>query len=728
MESLKQIIQSLTISAEEKEALFKELKDAQKALESAEFRYKRTLKDKEAITNILNASLEEIGKQKKIIEEAKNEINKNLQELDRQKREADIEAALERVRAEMMSMRRSEDLRQVIATVFKQLQDLGFDAPASALIIYNRDLSAEHWMTGFSQDIYPESYKIPYNDHPYFTGLLQAWQNGVPFQEFLFEGDLKVNYAGWLFEHSDFKYLPEEFKKEVGSPERTVISDAYMRYGMLEVISRESLPEAKVLILKRFSTVIEQTYTRFLDIQKVEEQAREAKKQASLDRMRAEITSMRTTVDLERITPLIWNELTNMQVPFIRCGVLIIKEAKEQIEVYLSTPAGEAIAAFLLPITDKVDFIKQIYVHWQKKHPYLTHWDASDFVAWTETLVENSIVPPGERYSTEKPPDHLYLHFLPFVQGMLYVGNTAPLNEGEISLVHSLKEAFSTAYARYDDFTRLEAAKQQIEKALADLRATQAQLIQIEKMASLGELTAGIAHEIQNPLNFVNNFSEANKELIEELQVELQNRSVVEAIAISLDIKANEEKINYHGKRADNIVKAMLQHSRASSGQREFVNINQLAEEYLRLSYQGARTKDKSFTASIQTCFDESIGAVKVIPQDIGRVLLNLFNNAFYAVQQKKQRLNGQFEPRVEVSTRKDANEILITVKDNGIGIPENVLSKIYQPFFTTKPTGEGTGLGLSLSYDIITKGHGGELKVESRQGEGAAFVVHLPA
>jgi len=276
--------------------------------------------------------------------------------------------------------------------------------------------------------------------------------------------------------------------------------------------------------------------------------------------------------------------------------------------------------------------------------------------------------------------------------------------------------------------------KSKVEKTLDELRNTQSQLIQSEKMASLGELTAGIAHEIQNPLNFVNNFSEVNTELIDELKNELATGNQQLAIEIADDIKSNEQKINHHGKRAGDIVKGMLQHSRSSTGIKEPTDINALADEYLRLSYHGLRAKDKKFNAEIKTDFDESIGKINIIPQDIGRVLLNLYNNAFYACaersrsavnEQNAQKLN-LYQPTVSVSTKKSGNSVLITVSDNGNGIPQKIVDKIFQPFFTTKPTGQGTGLGLSLSYDIV-KAHGGEINVETKEGEESEFIIQLP-
>jgi signal transduction histidine kinase len=278
-------------------------------------------------------------------------------------------------------------------------------------------------------------------------------------------------------------------------------------------------------------------------------------------------------------------------------------------------------------------------------------------------------------------------------------------------------------------------ANKVLESTLTNLKSTQSQLIQSEKMASLGELTAGIAHEIQNPLNFVNNFSEVNTELIGELKEERNKeiRDFKNEDDILNDIKDNSEKINHHGKRAGDIVKGMLQHSRSSTGVKEPTNINALADEYLRLSYHGLRAKDKEFNATINTDFDQSIGATNIIPQDIGRALLNLYNNAFYAVTEKKKQQPNGYDPTVSVSTKKVNNKVEIRVKDNGNGIPQKVVDKIFQPFFTTKPTGQGTGLGLSLSYDII-KAHGGEIKVESKEGEGLSgeqteteFIIQLP-
>ncbi|UZD21383.1 ATP-binding protein [Algoriphagus halophytocola] len=312
----------------------------------------------------------------------------------------------------------------------------------------------------------------------------------------------------------------------------------------------------------------------------------------------------------------------------------------------------------------------------------------------------------------------------------------AAQKELEYKQSQKLKDALEIQVA--ERTAEITAQKEELLNTLNELKSMQSQLIQSEKMASLGELTAGIAHEIQNPLNFVTNFSELNNELLQELKVELENGDLDEVKLILSDLQANEEKIIHHGKRADAIVKGMLQHSRSSTGVKEPTDINELADEYLRLSYHGLRAKDKTFNATMETDFDQSLGRVEVVSQEIGRVILNLVNNAFYAVAARKElheknKIEEPYQPTVWVSTLHEKGRLIIKVRDNGTGIPQQVKEKIFQPFFTTKPTGHGTGLGLSLSYDII-KAHGGELQVhsvayseQSNTQSGTEFVIDIP-
>ena len=448
---------------------------------------------------------------------------------------------------------------------------------------------------------------------------------------------------------------------------------------------------------------------------------------ASLERVRSVIASMRGKEDLPKITPVIWEELISVGVPFNRCGVFIIDEKEKIIESYLSTPDGQSLGIFNLPF-EAHEIAGKLVDNWQSGKIYYEHWDKKEFLEWMHTMMDLGHIESSRTYQGDiKPPESLNLHFVPFDQGMLYVGNDMQLADDELGLVKSLADAFAIAYARYEDFKLLEKAKNKTEKALEELKSAQTQLIQSEKMASLGELTAGIAHEIQNPLNFVNNFAEVSVDLIEELDEEMANDNTEDVESIKQDLKQNLIKINHHGQRASSIVKGMLEHSRTDAGEKVSTDINALVDEYLRLAYHGLRAKDKSFNADFKVEAEDGLPKIKVLPQDLGRVLLNLINNAFYAVAiRAKEGVDG-YQPNVVITTKKLDKAVEIRLNDNGGGIPAELLEKIFQPFFTTKPTGEGTGLGLSLSYDIITKGHGGDLKVNTEDGVGTEFIIVLP-
>jgi len=636
-------------------------------------------------------------------------------------REMRVEASLERVRGRAMSMMKSDDLLGICQILFEELQQSGLGELRNTMINIYDDDKESFLNYDYSWNKKTRVVKIPYKSHSVIKSFLrQAKMKSDALAEIVVTG----------YELETWK----EFRREGGQLEDAKLDESTEIYyyfysigtGAVGISRFSPISKKQLDILKRFRNVFELCYRRYTDVVDAEAQASEAVKQAALDRIRADIASMRRISDLDRITPLIWNELTILGIPFIRCGVFIMDTQQQLIHTFLSAPDGQAIAAFHMSFGTPGK-TRLILEHWQKNEVYMEHWKDSDFVDLANTLIRQQAIESRDQYLANVPRGGFYLHFLPFLQGMLYVGNTTQLNENEIKLTQSIANAFSTAYARYEDFNNLEAAKKQVESTLDELQAAQKQLVQSEKMASLGELTAGIAHEIQNPLNFVTNFSEVNKELIDEMQQEMDKGNIIGAKEISNHIKENEDKILLHGKRADAIVKGMLQHSRPSAGVKEPTEINALAEEYFRLSYHGLRAKDKNFNASLNTDFDKSIGKINIIPQDIGRVLLNLYNNAFYAVSEKKNQRPIGYDPTVSVSTKKIAEKIEIRVKDNGNGIPQKVVDKIFQPFFTTKPTGQGTGLGLSLSYDII-KAHGGEIMVNSKEGEGAEFIIELPA
>ncbi|MFI5134193.1 MAG: sensor histidine kinase [Chitinophagales bacterium] len=640
---------------------------------------------------------------------------------------------MEKVRARAMAMQKPGELVEVAQLLRKEMGLLGVEELETSSIYIHDEVSGttECWYA--IQDIREQNRKlvtdhmiINLNDTWVGREMLKFYTSGQKQASIVMQGENRKEWINYCSQHST---LLQGYYGDV-IPERTYhllkFSNGYMGAASPGDISAESWE-----LLKRATSVFSLAYTRFNDLQLAEANAKEAIKQSALDRIRADIASMRTIADLDRITPLIWNELTILGLPFIRCGVFIMDESQKLIHTFLSTPDGKAIAAFHIPYTTPGN-ISQVLNHWYEKKNYIDHWDEKAFTEFAATLVKQGVLVSSQQYLQTIPHGGFHLHFLPFLQGMLYVGNTDRLSEDQIKLIQSVADAFSTAYARYEDFNKLEAAKQQVDKTLVDLKQAQTQLVQSEKMASLGELTAGIAHEIQNPLNFVNNFSDVSNELLEEMKNELEKGNTEDAIAIAEDVRQNLEKILHHGKRADAIVKGMLQHSRTSSGQKELTDINVLADEYLRLAFHGLRAKDKSFNAKFETDFDSSIEKINVIPQDIGRVILNLINNAFYAASAKAlATADSNYVPTVTVTTKKlsdkpDSHRVELRVIDNGNGIPQKLLEKIFQPFFTTKPTGQGTGLGLSLSYDIV-KAHGGEIKVETKGGEGSEFIISLP-
>jgi signal transduction histidine kinase/ketosteroid isomerase-like protein len=684
-----------------------------------------------------------LGRFAKVFEQAYTRFL-DLQRAEANAREATIEAALERVRSKAMAMHTSEEVGQAIHSLFAELDNLKLRMIRCGIVIIHKEKYMLAWTTSIAEGnrLTNVSGKIDMSIHPLLNLLYESWLAGEEFFYYELEGEVSIDYYMALAKVAQYK-LPD-----IHEIKGKHYCQVFMfKEGGLYAFTPDPIGEHEALIFRRFANVFTLTYQRYQDLQVVESRAKEAVKQAALDRVRAEIASMRTVSDLDRITPLIWRELTTLGIPFVRCGVFIMDEEKQLIHTFLSTPEGKAIAAFHLPYSSSPFF--DAMEEWRAKKIHITHWDTEGFAALAESLVKEGQIATPEQYLRTVPKEGLYLHYVPFLQGILYVGNTQQLPDDHLHLIQSVADAFSTAYARYEDFNKLEAAKTQVENTLKDLRAAQNQLVQSEKMASLGELTAGIAHEIQNPLNFVNNFSEVSNELMDELKQELarlpdgqaagspdasgqdadmyrQHRQLADELV--KDIKQNLEKINFHGKRAADIVKGMLQHSRTSTGQKELTDLNALCDEYLRLAYHGLMAKDKSFNSKFETNFDPSLPKVSVIPQDIGRVVLNLINNAFYAVSEwlRQAQPDSGYEPRVTVATKNLGNKIEIMVKDNGTGIPEKVKEKIFQPFFTTKPTGQGTGLGLSLSYDIV-KAHGGELKVETKEGEGSEFIIMLP-
>ena len=579
-------------------------------------------------------------------------------------------------------------------------------------------------------------------DTHFSIGIFEHWIKQKTFAYTLKGKDLTKYYkvvAGTNF------HLPKSVTSMIGKNTAHYYLCVMYPAGGLYAFKESPFSEEAAHIMQRFADGFHLAYTRYEDLQNSEARAREAIKAASLDRVRAEIASMRTKEDLEKITPLIWTELTTLGIPFFRCGIFIVDELNKNVQVFLTTPSGGSQTSLVLPFGSS-DVLSATIAQWRQKRIFTDYWSKDRFIAWTNSVIAEGYVKSSDEYGTDaEAPDHIALHFLPFAQGMLYVGSDESLTESELEITQALADAFSVAYARYEDFASLEDAKTRVESTLVELQAAQNQLIHSEKMASLGELTAGIAHEIQNPLNFVNNFSEVSSELIEEAQEELKKGDIEEANDILTDLIQNLDKINHHGQRASSIVKGMLDHSRTSSGEKVPTDINALCDEYLRLAYHGMRAKDKGFNVKFETDFQQNLPKINILSQDIGRVILNLVNNAFQACQAKaeaeeyqalvllKTELVGRrpgFNPSGAEAGAGDKSKLQradsplgvrgerrlkITISDNGPGIPEEIKDKIFQPFFTTKVTGQGTGLGLSLSYDIV-KAHGGEVAV-GKQG-----------
>ena len=644
----------------------------------------------------------------------------DLQKVEAQVREAQIEAALERVRARTMAMHHSDELTSVAEVVFAQFKRLAFPA-LRRVGIQIMDTEAEtmsFWTSAASDQPGIHRVTVPMAENAKIREIVAGWRAGTPRFAVTFEGQALQEFMEHIIRYG-WRYPAEE-----STPASVVMNFASYSYGLLNAITYNPIAEADFDILERFARVLEQTYTRFLDLKQAEARAREAARQAALDRVRAEIASMRSADDLQRITPLIWRELTTLGVPFFRCGVFIMDEDTEQIQAFLTDPEGASLTTLEIPY-DSAPKTHDVVVYWHNREVYTDVWNREQFVDWTETITARGyIAPTGSYQRAADPPKALALHFAPFAQGMLYVGSTDPLDEEAIDTVKALADAFAVAYARYEDFQRLEAKNEEVEAALADLRATQQQLIHSEKMASLGVLTAGIAHEIKNPLNFINNFAALSRELVDELEA---TTTPAERQVLLADLKASAEKIEAHGRRADDIVRSMMQHAHGGSHQRERVDFNRFVNEYVDLARHGKRAQQPDFNVEILREYDESVGRVAVVPQEMGRVLINLLTNAFDAVAERLLWAKESYAPQVRIATQHSDHQVELRVEDNGPGISPEVKARIFEPFFTTKPAGSGTGLGLSMSYDIVTQGHGGTLEVESEEGHGAVFVVTLP-
>jgi signal transduction histidine kinase len=728
------------LSADEKETFSNAVKEVDKELSITAFKLDCSEKAKGATAILLEETIEELEQKRKVVEA--------------QNRELEIESSLERVRTVAMGMQNPAEMVDVCKIISEQLEFLKVKdiRNVQTAVIYETKgtyINYEYY-TRHNQLLTTEvSYKTHHLQQQFANQMLKG--AGEFFSPSL-EGQ---QVKDWYEYQKTTNQFADSFLEGAQTLNYYMFSLGPVALG---ISTYSPLKEEEINLFKRFRNVFELAYRRFTDIQIAEAQAREALIEASLERIRSAAMAMRDSAELGGIIYKLYGELTKLDARLDRCFIMIVNPENKGITWWLAGKEGLlAENGFFVPINQHPSHLMYLesWKNRTKKWQYLFEgkekrdWDRFGF-SKTE-LVRLPDIIKKDMAAVEK----IYLSGSSDEFGSLVTGSHNPLPEEQQDIISRFAIAFNQAFIRFLDLQKAEAqarqaeldliaikeAKQKAEEALTELKATQKQLIQSEKMASLGELTAGIAHEIQNPLNFVNNFSEVNTELIDELEQEVEKGNLDEVKALAKDIRENEQKINHHGKRADAIVKGMLQHSRSSNGIKEPTDINALTDEYLRLAYHGLRAKDKSFNATLKTDFDETVGKIDIIPQDIGRVILNLITNAFYAcaersrstVDEKKKQagstLSGleitNYEPTVSVSTKKRNGTVEITVADNGPGIPQKVLDKIFQPFFTTKPTGQGTGLGLSLAYDIV-KAHGGELRVETKEGEGSVFQIIL--
>ncbi|TXE14742.1 ATP-binding protein [Algoriphagus aquimarinus] len=670
----------------------------------------------------------------------------DLQKAEAQAREARIESSLERVRAQTMAMHNSEDVGKCIVMMFEELTALGVNEKTRFGIgILNHDNENNQLWTASKNG---EEFKLHIGHlemswHPLLKSARKAWKEQVSLHTYVLEGEDLLNYYQMLNQAPDYKIqIPIE-----KLPEREFHYGFVFEHGFFYAFSPSEYPADLIQIIHRFSSLFGQTYRRYLDLKKAEAQAREAQIESSLERVRSRTLAMQSSNELAETAAVLFAQLIALGVDHERINIGIVSEENQNVEFWSTEQGGNIIKTRFEASIHEPTVINKLYLAWKQEKETLTvDLKGQELQSWV-SYCENEIGIPFDKNLLQ---DQRVQSAAFFSKGMLMLTTPTLPPATTIALLARFASVFNLTFTRFNDLKIAEAnarraekdlillkeAKVKAELALNELKSTQAQLIQSEKMASLGELTAGIAHEIQNPLNFVNNFSEVSSEMFDELMEEIEKGDMEEVKALSVDIKENLIKINHHGKRADSIVKGMLEHSRSSSGEKTLTDINALADEFLRLSYHGIRAKDKSFNSDFKLELDPLVPKINIIGKDIGRVILNLVNNAFYAVHEKAkstpQHTKGGegFEPTVIVKTKAIKSPsgdlgVELSVKDNGNGIPDSVKDKIFQPFFTTKPTGSGTGLGLSLSYDIV-KAHGGELKVESDFSSGTVFSIIL--
>jgi signal transduction histidine kinase len=676
-------------------------------------------------------------------ETLENQVTERTAELAAKNKDLEIEAALDKIRTVSLAMKRSDEIEAVVSILYEKLKELGlvFDGGAAIHVFEEGSKDAAIWVVSPQQA--PIRINLPYDkaafvDNPIILDVWKAKETGQHIFNKNYSFEEKNRYFQYVFKHNDNNKIPEIGRNFILSVPGYTATFAAEQNSLLGANSwtGELFAASEFELLKRVAKVFEQAYTRSLDLQKAEAQAREAQIEVALERVRSRTMEMQKSQELREVVATIYDQLQNLGFTYGALGIVIMDETSGDMDWWMAGFGKEAYPEnYYIPFFDHPFYLAQLNAWKEGKKFVVLEASGEQKKAYDEVIFSRTdfVRIPLQAQQIMLGFEKITFSNANMKHGALSWG-TDPIDDIRAQILQRFAVVFEQTYTRFLDLQKKEEQafnlaeeKQKLERTLSELRSTQAQLIQSEKLASLGELTAGIAHEIQNPLNFVNNFAEVSAELLGEMQEELDKGDTAEAKVIAADLVQNLQKINHHGQRASSIVKGMLEHSRASTGQKEPTDLNQMADEYLRLAYHGLRAKESGFNCQLEANLDPNLPKVAVIPQDIGRVLLNLINNALHAVQEKAKMAIEGYEPKVSVSSALVDGQVELQVQDNGMGIPEGIREKIFQPFFTTKPTGQGTGLGLSLAYDIVVKGHGGMLEVDTKEGRRTIFSVKLP-
>lgn len=640
--------------------------------------------------------------------QSKLKIEALEKELAAKTRELKIERAFEKVREYAMSMRQSSDLQYLVNLVAHELNNMNLDITGVFLVINDDEIDKRVtcWGTTGVAETYMKKAIIPFLDRPIYKVLAEATKKGERFFVEEYTKEEKIEFFEHLFKYPPYSSSTPEWKNQVltreGGYTRSVSISHYTSIFVVNHFGRK-LSDEDNKILKRFGQVFEQSYTRFLDIQKAEALAHETVKQASVARVRGEIASMRTSDDLNRITPIIWRELETLEVPFMRCGVFIVDKEKEQVQVYLTKPDTKPLAAMNLSFNAN-ELTSNAIKHWKNNKTYIEHWNKKQFIDWTKSMIKAGKINNAETYQgSSVAPESLSLHFVPFTQGILYVGNVSPLTDEKLEVVKTLAEAFSIAYARYEDFKNIEKAKNKIEITLNELKIAQAKLQELDKLKS--QFFANISHEFRTPLTLI--------------MGEIEN---VIASNIHSSDKKKLEIANRNANKLLVLINQLLELSKIDAGHLELENKKGNLVTFLKNIFFSFESLSSSKNILLRFNSDTENITVAFDHEKMETIFYNLLSNAFKFTE-------GPGE--VSLSVKKiESKKIEIILKDTGIGIPQEQVPNIFNRFFQSDSSiirkHEGTGIGLALVKELVEL-HQGEISVSSRENEGTEFRILLP-